>query len=169
MSWKSLAKYSLLAFVAVSVAVNFWQLVRRDSPAAEAAAAPVAAAPSAETARAQARPAENKVLVYYFSTTIRCPTCRRIEALSEHVVRTAFSDELRKGLIEFVPINVQLPQYRHFIRDYQLFTKSVVIVRLEDGRQAEWKNLERVWELVYDPKAFFRYLQDEIRIYLRKL
>lgn len=170
MSWKTLAKYSLLAFVAVSAAAIFWQQFRLGSPQAEAAAAPASAvAATAEAAVPPARPGENRILVYYFYTSVRCPTCRQIEAQSEEVVRTVFGDALAKGRIEWLPTNVQLPQNRHFIRDYELFTKSLVIVRLKDGQQAEWKNLEKVWELVSDRKAFARYVQDEIRAYLRKL
>lgn len=170
MSWKVLARYSLLAFVAVTVAVMVWQQLRKGSPQAEAAAAPapaVAAAPQA--AVPQVRTDENRVLVYYFYTSVRCPTCRQIEAQSEEVIRTAFGDALGKGQLVWLPTNVQLPQNRHFIRDYELFTKSLVIVRVKDGRQAEWKNLEKVWELVSDRKAFARYVEDEIRAYLKKL
>lgn len=170
MAWKSLLKYPLLAFVAISVVFNVWQLAQSGSPAAEAAAAaPAAAVAAAETALPQTRPGENKILVYYFYTSVRCPTCRQIEAQTEEVVKTAFGEALGKGLIEWLPTNVQLPQNRHFVRDYELFTKSVVIVRLKDGQQAEWKNLERVWELVSDRRMFSRYLQEEIRGYLRKL
>ncbi len=80
MSWKTRAKYSLLAFVAVSVAAIFWQQLRTGSPQAEAAAAPAPAAAAPEAAVPPARPGENKILVYYFHTSVRCPTCRQIEA-----------------------------------------------------------------------------------------
>ncbi len=64
---------------------------------------------------------------------------------------------------------MQLPQNRHLVRDYDLFTKSVVIVLVKDGRQVEWKNLEKVWELVSDEKAFPSYVGGAIREWLRKL
>jgi hypothetical protein len=37
---------------------------------------------------------------------------------------------------------------------------------MKDGKQAEWKNLSRVWELVRRKDAFLRYVQDEVRAYL---
>lgn len=169
MSWKAGAKYSLLAFVAASVAAILWQEVRHGAPPAEAAAAPAPASRALEGAAPPARPGENRVLVYYFYTSVRCPTCRQIEARSEEIVRTVFGDALRDGRIEWLPSNVQLPQNRHFIRDYELFTKSLVIVLVKEGRQVQWKNLEKVWELVADRKAFARYVQGEIEAYLRKL
>jgi hypothetical protein len=65
-------------------------------------------------------------------------------------------------------VNVQLPENRHFINDYQLFTKSLVIVRIQNGYRVEWKNLEKVWELAGDKQAFLTYVQDEVGKYLRK-
>ncbi|MGB9611234.1 MAG: nitrophenyl compound nitroreductase subunit ArsF family protein [Bryobacteraceae bacterium] len=169
MNWKTPLKYALLAFVAASVGTIFWQQSRSGSAEAEAASVPAAAVAGPAAATVPARPGENKILVYYFYTSVRCPTCRQIEAQSEAVLKSAFGDALGKGLIEWLPTNVQLPQNRHFVRDYELFTKSLVIVRLKDGQQVEWKKLEKVWELVSDTKAFSRYVQDEIRAWLRKL
>lgn len=166
--WKKALKYSLLAFVAVSVATILWQQARIGSPEAEAAAAP-APAPASEADVPPGNPGENKVLVYYFYTSVRCPTCRKIEALTEQTVKNTFAAALQEGKIEWRPTNVQLPQNRHFVRDYDLFTKSVVIVLVEDGRQTEWKNLGKVWELVSDEKAFSSYVGGAIREWLRKL
>lgn len=169
MNWKTPLKYALLAFVAVSVGTIFWQQFRSGSQEAQAASGPAAAAAQTAAATPPVRPGENKLLVYYFFTSVRCPTCRQIEAQSEAVLKSAFGGALARGQIEWLPTNVQLPQNRHFVRDYELFTKSLVIVRLKDGQQVEWKNLEKVWELVSDPGAFSRYVQDEIRAWLRKL
>jgi len=36
-------------------------------------------------------------------------------------------------------VNLELPENRHFVKDYQLFTKSLVLVRFDKGRQAEYK------------------------------
>jgi thiol-disulfide isomerase/thioredoxin len=168
--WKKALKYGLLAFVAVSVATILWQQARIGFAEAEAAAAPAASAGAVpETAVPPGGPGENKVLVYYFYTSVRCPTCRKIEQLTEQTVKTAFAAALKDGRIEWLPTNVQLPQNRHFVRDYDLFTKSVVIVLVKDGRQAEWKNLEKVWELTSDEKAFSAYVGGAIREWLRKL
>jgi hypothetical protein len=37
---------------------------------------------------------------------------------------------------------------------------------MKDGKQAEWKNLRRVWELLNNKEAFLRYVQEEVRTYL---
>ena len=171
MSWKPLLKNALLAYVAVSAGLIVWQQLRFGASGAEAAAAP----PASSASRSRAEPAtpagakESKVRVYYFYTSVRCPTCRQIEALTEEALKSAFADALAAGRVEWLPTNVQLPQNRHFVRDFELFTKSVVIVRIRNGEQAEWKNLEKVWELVQDKKTFSRYIEGEIRAYMKKL
>jgi hypothetical protein len=147
---------------AVEVAASTEAAAAPDMPAAAEPAAPAEPTPAASTESSQ------KILAYYFYTTVRCPTCRAIEAFSDEALKRAFPDDLRSGALEWLPVNVQLPQNRHFINDYQLFTKSLIIVRIRDGKRLEWKNLERVWELAGNKQAFLRYVQEEVRAYLRK-
>lgn len=167
MTYKSAIKFLLLVFVAASVLSLVMQEARqRNAPVPSTGAVePAAAAEPAQPAKTESG---QKILVYYFHTTVRCPTCRKIEAFSNEALKQGFSDELRSGVLEWHPVNVQLPENRHFINDYQLFTKSLVIVRVKGGRQVEWKNLEKVWDLTGDKRAFLKYVQDEVRLYLRR-
>jgi hypothetical protein len=75
---------------------------------------------------------------------------------------------LKDGRLEFRLVNIQLPENRHFIEGYQLFTKSLVLVRMKDGKQVEWTNLDRVWELTGNRDAFVGYVQQGVRGYLEK-
>ncbi len=105
--------------------------------------------------------------VYYFHTTFRCPTCRKIEALTESTVKNFFSTELAEKKIIWKPVNIEFPENRHFADDYKLFTKSVVIVDTANGKQIRWKNLDKIWELVRDESAFTGYIKKEISGYLK--
>jgi len=89
-----------------------------------------------------------KVIAYYFHVTARCVTCQAIEQYAKEAVERGFPEELKKGVLEWRPVNVQLLENRHYIRDYRLYTRSLVLVKVRDGKQTEWRNLERVWELV---------------------
>lgn len=126
------------------------------------AAAPVAAkdsrAPAPET---KAPPV--KLVVYYFHTTARCYTCRLIENYSAETVHQRFAAETGAGKIEWRTVNVQEPANRHFIRKYQLFTKSVVVVRLENGEEVKHKVLNDTWNLVDRKPAFQSYVEREVR------
>lgn len=109
---------------------------------------------------------DSKVVVYYFHGNTRCFTCRAIENFSRAAVGNGFPDELQNGRLEFLAVNIEEPANEHFVRDYQLVTRSLVLVRYSDGKQLKWKNLDRVWELVRDNDAFARYVQAETRQFL---
>lgn len=107
------------------------------------------------------------VRVYYFHTTQRCASCKKVETLSEEAVREGFARELGAGALEWSSLNLDDPENRHFVEDFQLYTKSLVVVDLRDGKQVRWKNLPRIWELLRDDVAFRQYVQREVHEYLR--
>lgn len=108
-------------------------------------------------------PASPKVVVYYFHGNTRCITCRKIESFAKSAVESGFASELKTGQIEFRVVNVEEPDNEHFVQDYQLVTRSVVLSRVQNGTQQGWKNLDQVWTLVRDPEAFQRYVVDETK------
>jgi len=129
----------------------------------------VQAASKASTTTTSTQKTETeKIIAYYFHTTYRCATCRRIEAYSKQAIDFGFAPELAKGSLEFRLVNVELPENQHFMQDYKLFTKSLVLVRFKSGSQVEWKNLSKVWELTGEHDAFLSYVRGEVRAYLEK-
>jgi hypothetical protein len=107
-----------------------------------------------------------KVVVYYFHGTTRCPTCRKFEAFTGETLRQAFPEALRRRRLKWRVLNVDKPANEHFVSDYQLHTRAIVVAKIKDGKQAEWKNLDKIWELVSDKKVFVKYIQDEVSSYL---
>ncbi len=87
--------------------------------------------------------------------------------MTESTVKNFFSAELAEKKIIWKPVNIELPENRHFADDYKLFTKSVVIVDSASGKQIRWKNLDKIWELVRDESAFTCYIKNEITGYLK--
>jgi hypothetical protein len=79
-----------------------------------------------------------------------------------------FADALKRGSMVWRMVNVDQPANQHFIKDYELYTKSVVLVKMRDGKQAAWKNLDRVWELLNDQAAFQKYVTDEVKQFVEK-
>lgn len=106
------------------------------------------------------------LIVYYFHGNNRCRTCIRIEQLTREAVSEFFDHEIKSGRMEMKVINVDEPENRHYAEEYRLFTKSVVVSDIQDGKQRQWKNLQKVWELVRDDQAFKEYIRDEIKQYL---
>lgn len=106
------------------------------------------------------------IRVYYFHTTYRCLTCRRIEEYTKKAIESSFGPELKKGSIIWKTINVEEPQNRHYADDFKLFTKSVVVVDEQEGKQIRWKILEKTWELVHNQTEFTDYIRSELNKYL---
>jgi hypothetical protein len=108
------------------------------------------------------------VIAYYFHGTFRCTTCRSIEKYSKEALEKYFANELKSGTLEFRPLNVEEPENRHFIQDYQLFSKSLVLSLVTDGKETKSKNLTDIWTLVNDKEKFFQYVKDEVEKFLKE-
>jgi hypothetical protein len=109
---------------------------------------------------------EHKVLVYYFHGNMRCLTCRKFEVYAHEALQTTFANELESGKLEWYLVNVDEPSNEHFIQDYGITTRSLVVVDVRNGRQREWKNLQRIWDLVENKREFLRYVREETQAYL---
>jgi hypothetical protein len=160
MKAKSAVTTALLLFVAASIGVLTVKSLRQRpaaAPAGEHAATAAAAANALEPAPTLA----DGVVVYGFHGTVRCPTCREIEAGAHQALESGFAEQLKDGQIVWRVVNYEQPGNEHFATDYKLIAPTVVLVRMVRGQQQQWKNLDRVWELVGDDAAFIKYIQEE--------
>jgi hypothetical protein len=107
-----------------------------------------------------------KVVVYYFHGNYRCPTCLKIEALTAEAANTGFAGDIRNGRVELKSVNVEEQGNEHYIQDYELASRSVVVARYEGESPKAWKRLDAVWTLHGDRDGFFRLVQDETRLLL---
>ncbi len=133
--------------------------------------APAAATePGAESPGGKDKTRDNgRIVVTYFHTSFRCPTCTRIETYSREAVEKSVSDEAGKEVVEFRILNVDEPENKHCIQDYKLYTKSLIIALERDWEVVRWKNLPDIWKLAGDRDRFHSYVQDEIREYRKDL
>jgi hypothetical protein len=113
-------------------------------------------------ANAEGLPADG-VVVTYFTTNVRCPSCLKIEALTRQTVEKHFSEQVRAGRLLFRTVNVDLPENHHFIERYQLVGKTVVVVSRQGGRDVRWVNLQEVWLKLRDEAAFDAYVREGVR------
>ncbi|PKM97273.1 MAG: hypothetical protein CVU79_09030 [Elusimicrobia bacterium HGW-Elusimicrobia-3] len=170
-------KYTLLAFVAVSVGVAVYKALPCCSgdgaPAAAAveAAVPAPAAPAAAAVPAAKRkkPAAVKAaqaktaVVYYFYTNARCSSCTTIEAYTREAVSKHFAQPYKGWRVEFRGVNIDEKANEHFTRDYWLSSKSVVVQKFEGEKALEWGMLKSVWQLLGDKEKFMDYVASETR------
>jgi hypothetical protein len=124
-----------------------------------------ACALAAVASAAPAPAADPEVLVYYFHATTRCATCRTIEAWAKETVTSRFAADLEARRLEWRAVNVDEPSNRHFIQDFQLYTRSVVVVDSKDPKR--FKVLDQVWQLARNKPAFQAYVERELRAFRR--
>jgi hypothetical protein len=107
------------------------------------------------------------IVVTYFHTTMRCPTCHNIEEYAKEAVQCHFENELKSGAVTWRVINVEEPGNEHFVKDYQLYSKHLIVSEIKDGKEARWKDLKEIWTKVRDEAAFNEYVKTEVAAWLK--
>jgi len=111
----------------------------------------------------------SQLVVYYFHGNARCPSCYKLEQYAKEALEQNFANELKSGKIVFKIVNIDQAGNDHFVADYQLYTKSVVLSLVKDGKQVRYKNLEKVWDLLRDQNQYHAYVRDEIKPFLGEM
>jgi len=166
MKAKSILAALLLLFVAASVAA--W-VVREfgGGPGARGASQRTthptsASSPAAEEASPEV---SDKVVAYYFHGNQRCDTCTTMEAYAREAIESGFGEGLRNGRIQRRVVNYDEPEHKHFRQDFDLVAPSLVLAAIHEGKQGEWEDLPRIWELKDDKASFLKYVQGELRAF----
>lgn len=119
-----------------------------------------------DTAEFASLPANAELIVYYLSEGKDCTTCEHLDAYTREAIETYFAGDLASGRIVWRTADMDRPEHKHFVSDYILFTKSIVLVRVQDGIETDYKNLRGIWHRVYDKPAFIEYIRSEVEDFL---
>lgn len=119
-------------------------------------------------AMAEEASAGGSVTAYYFHGTFRCPTCHKLEEYAKEAIENNFKNDLASGKLSFKIVNVENKGNEHFAKDYQLYTKSVVLSLTRDGKEIRYKNLDKVWEYVRNKDRYENYVRDEVATFLKE-
>jgi hypothetical protein len=115
---------------------------------------------------ADAKAPSTGVVAYYFHGDFRCRTCLAIERQAHETITADFADELASGRLTWRALNVEQPGNEHFVEDFKLVTRSLVLVSYRDGRVQRFQNLDKVWQLVRDEELFSQYVRESTRAFL---
>jgi hypothetical protein len=108
-----------------------------------------------------------KIMAYYFHGTFRCYTCTNMEKYSREAIEANFKDALASGKLEFLSVNVEDRGNEHFVNDYQLYTKTLILSLVKDGKEVKSKNLDKIWELARNKQKFIDYVTSEISGFMK--
>lgn len=163
---KKALKFALIGFVALSIAGIVYRAsaVRERAPAEPASAPDASPAPRTPPAAKKAlKPAagDRTALVYYFHTNTRCSSCKAIEAYTREAVATRLAAGYKGWKVEFKGVNVEEEANAHFVQDYWLNSKSVVVQKYSGDKPLKWAKLGKIWQLLGDKTAFIDYIAGE--------
>jgi hypothetical protein len=144
---KPVLRYALLAFVAISLVALVVQSIRTGG-----VQTPVAVAPSAKASR---------LVAFYFHGKKRCDACNSIERLTHAALKPDTDTET----VEIRSVDVDDPTHAHFVTDFALAVRTVVLAEEADGKYPRWKRLDECWSRYEEPEDFTAYLQASLKAF----
>jgi hypothetical protein len=157
MSTRNLFSMLLLAFVVVSVLFAFRKIAPETSSNEQQAAASLEADAASLEADIVATPvglnaklADSQYSAVYFHSPHRCTTCRKIESYSHE----ALTPEIEAGKVAWQTADYTSDKNASLVDQFVVFTSTVVLVEVQDGKVVRWKNLEEVWNHTGNQAAF---------------
>ncbi len=109
----------------------------------------------------------DQFVIYYLHMNRRCMTCEKLEKYSEEAVSTGFAEQLKDSSIVWRVINFEDEGNEHFAKDYQLYSQSLIVSRVRDGKETEWKSLDKIWTLVGNKDKFISYVRSEVKDFIK--
>ncbi len=111
----------------------------------------------------------NRLVVYYFHSKQRCKTCMNFEKYTRELIASSFAEQEKKGLLEFQSISISDEENKKYIEQYQLVSKSIILSKVKDNKETEFKNLDKIWDLIGDENVFKQYVKENIDLFLSKM
>ncbi len=108
-----------------------------------------------------------KVTAYYFHGSFRCYTCTNMEKYSKEAFETNFKDAIASGKLEFKAVNVEERRNEHFVDDYKLYTKALILSLVKDGKEVKSRNLDKIWQLARNKQKFIDYVTSEVNGFMK--
>ena len=107
-----------------------------------------------------------KVEVFMFHSTQRCPTCIKIGQLAKATIEERFSEQLKSGKINFREINIDLPENKILTEKFQAGGSALFINAITNGKDNIKEDI-KVWQLSGGtPDKFKDYLSDKLNTIL---
>ena len=106
--------------------------------------------------------AADGLIVYYFHSKTRCPTCQSIESQAHETVQADFASQLASGAVTWKILNYEQAANAHWAKKFEIQMPVVVLAKMKAGQVEDWKRLDDVWALVGDKPAFAKYVRDQI-------
>jgi hypothetical protein len=92
-----------------------------------------------------------------------------MERLAAEVIDDRFGERQRDGSVVFRAVNLETDATRHFISDFEMANKAVVMVERSGGKNLAWRRLDAIWEKIADDAEYSDYIADNLTACLENL
>ena len=104
----------------------------------------------------------DKIVVYYLHMNRRCQTCKKLEAYSHEALVDGFAKQLADSSIIWSVVNFEEKDNEHYGAHYKLYSQSLILSQVHNGKEIRWENLDKIWELVGHKNKYLSYVQSEL-------
>lgn len=108
------------------------------------------------------------VIAYYFHRTIRCIPCITVEAVTAETIEKAFHEQLADGRLTWMGINLDDSGGQEYEKQFGVSRSALIVAKVDARSEVQYKELTKVWELLSDPDALSKYVENEIDEYLNR-
>ena len=63
-------------------------------------------------------------------------------------------------------VNTDVPENDHYLKDFDMYTKSVILIEFIDKKMTRYLNLEKVWDHLRNQEEFKDYVISETRAFI---
>lgn len=105
----------------------------------------------------------DKVLVYYFHNTRRCPTCLGIQKGIEETIDAKFQKDIEAGMLEFHELNMEEESNKKYVQQFQLSFSTMIVTAEAKGETKTWENAGKVWDFAHSPDELNSYVEKMIK------
>ena len=109
---------------------------------------------------------DNQVIVYYFHRKFRCQSCEVLESTLQSTMQVTYADHFGTGRLAMCVVNLDDPNNRQYLEQFEIFSNSVVIVEKRGGNILRFKTVESIWDVSEDGEAISHLLQAEVEGFL---
>jgi thiol-disulfide isomerase/thioredoxin len=113
--------------------------------------------------------APDKVVVYYFHGTRRCPTCLGIQNVIEETIEEKFAKELEADMLVFEELNFEEEKNKSYVEKYQLSFSTMIVTARAGEKVVKWDNVGKIWDYAHAHDDLKAYVEKNIRAYLKLL
>ena len=85
-----------------------------------------------------------------------------MESYSLETVTKYFKKEIESGKVNFKAIDLEEKNNEHYVNDYKLYTKTLIISVTKNGKEIQYKNLDKIWEYARNKEKFTNYVKNSI-------